>query len=921
MAKSTSSFPRLLTRGCADVVDCNSDILGGQLATYLQKAAELGPLAALATFGVTGAVSGGFFVLGMGCLGGAKLLTYFAERKQQAFRDTLQKRAAGQLEDVHAFLAALQAEMDLDPHLRLSLDDYVRVTEDPAYANKPAADALADVIGLIREHIPRWLAEQEQKLAAVDAKWDGRWEMFFAVADDVAEIREDVKTLLERVAPAGVRKLTIQAPPADFTGREEARHTFRKTVERGGLLIAGYQGQGGIGKTVLARAVASDVSENFPDGQVEIDLLATTAPKSNRRAMEEVLAILVPDEKPPESDAALAARYRGQLAGRRLLLLLDNALDEAQVEPLLPPEPCGVIVTSRRLLALPGLEQHELDQLDPAEGADLARTISNRIDDRQAARLVAAVGRLALGIRLAASTVKVRRTLSVDDLLAKLESGPLSHLGGVEKALQASYDLLDEKHATFWCKLGVFATDLNALAASAVGEVTPDEAAERLDALHRDAMVNFDAAAGRFDLHDLSRAFALSRLDDAARLAAERRHAHHFAMVLAAAGDLILTGGTDYVRGLALFDAERAHVEQAWQWASARRRADPSDTDAANLQINLLDAGTYALSLRQHPRERIDWLVTAVDAAREIGDRRGEGNALGNLGLAHAALGDARRAIEYHEQALEVAREIGDRGGEGSALGNLGNAHAALGDARRAIEYHEQALEVVREIGDRRGEGNTLGNLGIAHAALGDARRAIEFYEQRMVIAREIGDRRGEGNALGNLGNAHAALGDARRAIEFYEQALEVSREIGDRRGEVNALGNLGLAHAALGDARRAIEFYEQALEVAREIGNRRGEGSALGNLGIAHAALGDARRAIEFYEQALEVAREIGDRRGEASSSFNWAVELASQSRFSDAADKAEAAAEIFEAIESPQAGQARAVAAEFRQRADDGD
>jgi len=141
-----------------------------------------------------------------------------------------------------------------------------------------------------------------------------------------------------------------------------------------------------------------------------------------------------------------------------------------------------------------------------------------------------------------------------------------------------------------------------------------------------------------------------------------------------------------------------------------------------------------------------------------------------------------------------------------------------LGDARKAIEFHEQCLNLHREIGDRRGEGNDLGNLGSAYAALGDARKAIEFYEKALIIDREIGDRRGEGNALGNLGLAYADLGDARKAIEFYEQYLSIAREIGDRRGEGNALGNLGLAYADLGQNEKARVFWQAALSIFRDI-------------------------------------------------------------------------------------------------------
>ena len=128
-------------------------------------------------------------------------------------------------------------------------------------------------------------------------------------------------------------------------------------------------------------------------------------------------------------------------------------------------------------------------------------------------------------------------------------------------------------------------------------------------------------------------------------------------------------------------------------------------------------------------------------------------------------LGQVAKAIEYYEQALAIAREIGDRRGEGADLGNLGLAYSALGQVAKAIEYYEQALAIAREIGDRRGEGADLGNLGMAYSALGQVAKAIEYYEQALAIAREIGDRRGEGvgprqPGLGLFGFGSGGQGD-----------------------------------------------------------------------------------------------------------------------------------------------------------------
>ena len=135
-------------------------------------------------------------------------------------------------------------------------------------------------------------------------------------------------------------------------------------------------------------------------------------------------------------------------------------------------------------------------------------------------------------------------------------------------------------------------------------------------------------------------------------------------------------------------------------------------------------------------------------------------------------MGDVRKAIEFYEQALLIAHEVGDRRGEGVFLGNLGLTYASLGDARKAIEFYEQALVIARGIGDRYGEGNALGNLGVAYKNLGDVHKAIDFYEQQLAIVHEIGDHRGEGTISATWEMLMQSLGDTRKAIEFYEQAM-----------------------------------------------------------------------------------------------------------------------------------------------------
>ncbi|EDX78704.1 tetratricopeptide repeat domain protein [Coleofasciculus chthonoplastes PCC 7420] len=298
------------------------------------------------------------------------------------------------------------------------------------------------------------------------------------------------------------------------------------------------------------------------------------------------------------------------------------------------------------------------------------------------------------------------------------------------------------------------------------------------------------------------------------------------------------------------------HFYQIEDWKKALDILEIEPISGNNLLRQLLIWGYY--------REIIIYSQQYLTIAREIGDRKCEAKALGNLGNAYQSLGEYSRAIEYHQQRLTIVKKIGDRQDEGGVLGDLGNAYDALGDYRLAIKYHQPHLTIAREIGDRYGEECALGNLSNAYDALGDYSRAIDYLQQCLTIAREIGDRYGEGTALGNLGNTYRSLGDYSRAIEYHQQHLTIAREIGDRNGEGRAWGNLGNAYHALGDYNRAIEYNQQHLTIAKEIGDRCGEGIALGNLGITYDALGDYSCAINCYQQSLTIAREIGDRYGE---------------------------------------------------------
>jgi len=608
----------------------------------------------------------------------------------------------------------------------------------------------------------------------------------------------------QAATPAPPHRLPYRLPSdlADFTGREGETQQIVEALGRGGAAISGIGGMGGVGKTALAVHAAYQVAGRFPDAQLLVELRGSTGrPLTPAQAMARVIHALEPALRLPDDEQAVAAVYRGLLRGRRALILLDDAASAAQVRPLVPPEGCGLIVTSRRRFNLPGLSRIDLDALPQGEARELlirivgiGRASADELD--QVARLC---GRLPLALRAAGDFLKLHPDWTAAEYIEALsdERERLKRLKvedlDVEAALGLSARLLAAERpalAARWQTLSVFPARFDRAAAAAVWEMAEEAARDDLGELLDRSLLLYDGEAQAYHLHDLMRPVARNAFaygggarDEAAegrRLAeAEGRHAAYYLELAARAGALYKEGGEWVLEGLHRFDAAWAHLEAAWGRMQARggEEADRWLNDLAGRVV-------YVLALRLAPRERIPLLEQALAAARRLGDRRGEGNHLGNLGLAYAALGEARRAVEYHQQALAISREIGDRQGEGQSLGNLGNAHLVLGEARRAVEYHQQALSISREIGDRRGEGNHLGNLGAAYADLGEARRAVEYYQQALTIAREIGDRRGEGIRLGNLGVAYADLGEADRARELWEQALAIFEAIEDPNAE-----------------------------------------------------------------------------------------------------------------------------------------
>jgi len=709
----------------------------------------------------------------------------------------------------------------------------------------------------------------------------------------------------DRAGPARseptTRPAQLPLDTSNFTGRAtELDHLLAlvATTPTGGasgvVAICAVDGMAGVGKTALAVHAAHRLATRFPDGCLFLDLHGYTeqVPQvAPGQALDRLLrAMGVPGEQIPSHLDDQAALYRDRLAGKRMLILLDNARTAEQVRPLLPAAPgCLVLVTSRRrLTALDEDRPLSLDILPVDDAATLFARIAGAArvtgDTDAVDRVIRLCGRLPLAIRIAAARLRVRPAWTVGHLADRLadQHATLGELDDGERSIAAAFTLsyrdLSGDQQRMFRLLGLHpGTDTDPYAAAALAATTPARANRLLEDL-LDAHLLIQAEAGRYRFHDLVRAYAahLAHTEDAEE---ERRVAltglfDHYLATTAAAMDARYPAKehhrprigpadsptpqlTDPGTALAWLDAERPNLVAACAHTATHGWPGHTTRLATTLYRYLDGGGHYpdALTIHSHARH----------AAARTGDRVAEAQAVTNLGLVHWRQSRYPQAAEHHEQALTLYRETGDRAGEARTLANLGLVHWRQSRLAEAAEHLQQALTLYRETGDRGGEANALSNLGLIHWRQGRYRQAAEHHRQALALYRETGRRFGEANALANLSVVDWRQGRLAEAAEHIQQALTRYRETGNRLGAAYALVNLGVVYARQGRHAEAAEHLQQALAFFRETGHRTGDGYALGHLGDVYRRQGRYAEAAEHLQQALTHFRETGDRTGEA--------------------------------------------------------
>ncbi len=724
-------------------------------------------------------------------------------------------------------------------------------------------------------------------------------EVFIAAARGRAPAAEVLAA--QRAEGAAVRTAAAtRSLPRDiggFTGREPELARLLgmpASAADGGLVgIHAINGMAGIGKTSFAVHAAHRLAGRFPDGQFFLPLHAHTAGQRPVDPADALASLLltagVPAQHIPPDLAARAARWRDHVAGKKILLVLDDAAGHEQVQPLLPGTAGSlVLVTSRRrLTALDDAAVISLDTLSPGEAATLLAQLSGRPEladpagpageiTRLCGYLPLAIGMLArqlrhhparTGAELAAGLAAAR------DRLAVMRSENLS----VAAAFDLSYQELTAAQQRLFGRLGLVpGPDIDTYAAAALDDTSVATARGQLDELYDHHLIT-EPVPGRYLLHDLLREYARALAADGAAdsRAAMARLVNYYAHVAAAASQHIATWTTAGGRlpptsppasapelaspaeAAGWLDAERPNLQLAVSYAAAQDMPQHAVAIAAAMGGFLRARGYWDQAAGQYR--------TALAAARQAGDRPGQAGLLDELGLLQQLTSDYPAATAALAEAIELFGELGDLPSQAHARNHLGLVHMDIADYLTAEANHREALALARKAGDQLAEAVSLIDLGMVHWRTADYPAALACYDQALPLTRQLGSAFDEADALCERGAVWRLMGDYPAAFADEQQALELFRQLGDRLGQAWALDELGLLHQATGDYPAAAASSAAAIELFRDLGDRHGLSKGLNSLGELSLRTGITGEAARQFGEALALTRELGTPQEEA--------------------------------------------------------
>ena len=780
-----------------------------------------------------------------------------------------------------------------------SPDQFAGVLRELRKRARMTQEGLADAAGISL----RAISDLERGVATIPQK-----ETVRLLADAlrlIGPVRDQFEVAARgRAAPGGAAAAaTLPRDVVSFTGRQrELGELVDAAAGAHGVVgIHAIDGMAGVGKTAFAVHAAHRLADRFPDGQIFLPLHGHTPgqqPVDPADALASLLltAGVAPAQIPPGLQARMAL-WRDRLAGRQLLLILDDAAGSEQVVPLLPGTGESlVLVTSRRhLSALEDAVAISLDMLPAREAAALLVRLAGRrglnAGDPGVAEITRLCGYLPLAIGLVARQLRHHPAWSAAGRAAELAAAVdrLELIATENVSVAAAFDLsyadLGPDLQRLFRRLGLHpGSEVDGYAAAAVNGTGLAVARRGLEALYDQCLLS-EPAAGRYRMHDLirehARALACRDDPDSDRELATARLLDYYQYAGARADALIArqgrpgpaaTNGPVPAAVPALADSE-----QALGWARAERASllaclDHVTAAGQHARVIALTAAIAGLLWRDGPwPEAIARHEAAIEAARQLGDRLGQANALSDRGAVQRVTSDYPATVQALEQALDLYRELGDRAGQANALLYLGAVRRMTADYPAAVRALAQALGIYRDLGNRDGQASTLYFLGITRKLTSDCPAAVQDLEQALDLYRDLDDQAGQADALSDLGDVRRLSGEYLAASQSLEQALDLYRDLGDRvgeadardlgvrRGQANAFLFLGIVRRVTGDHLAAAQNLEQAIGMYRDLGDRSAVVTTLNEVGTLHLVNGNHAQADETHRQALDLAREVG--------------------------------------------------------------
>jgi DNA-binding SARP family transcriptional activator/tetratricopeptide (TPR) repeat protein len=653
----------------------------------------------------------------------------------------------------------------------------------------------------------------------------------------------------------------LPADIAAFTGRDLPLKTLDALLDAGkqgaptAVVICAIAGTAGVGKTALAVHWAHRVAARFPDGQLYVNLRAF---HPNGSALDPAVALGgfldalgVPRERIPADLPAQIGLYRSQLAGKRILVLLDNARDAEQVRPLLPGAPgCLALVTSRHqltgLVVTEGAHPLTLDLLTIDESRDLlARRLGperTTAEPEATDEVIALCAHLPLALAIMAARAATKPALPLAALARQLREtasqldafdsdDPLTNLRTV---LACSYQALTAVAARMFRLLGMLpGPDFTASAAGGLADRPLATTQVLLGDLARAHLI-MEHVPGRYTLHDLLRAYATEQahLHDTARerhTAIHRLLDHYLHSANAAAR--LLSPNCDALFTLpvpnpAVAIETFADPEHAWAWFTAEHHvliAAVNHATAARLDHHIYHLAWTLVVFLDRQGLWLDSLATqhlALAAAERVGDRSGQALTIQEIGRGKWRLGQYDSAYRHFQHALDLFSELGDHVGKARTHLRFGLVLERRNQISEALNGAEEAHRLYEAAGHKWGQAKALNAIGWYCTLLGDHPRAVTHCRQALTRFQEIDDQEGQADTWDSLGHAHHRLGDHEQALVCYQRSIDLYREIGARRGEADTMVRVGDTHDDIGDREAATNAWQHALTILEQLGH-----------------------------------------------------------------------------------------------------